>query len=111
MVSGVVLPPLAAAALGGESLHCGRSVVGVLLAAGRKDRGVGAVVDVPRVAPWSIAAMIGSVLGFFVLGLIRRMPMWVGIGTSWSRDTGISDGILPCETAPGVLGPNYRKRK
>ena len=82
MVSGVVLPPLTAAALGRESLHCGRSVVGVLLAAGRKDRGVGGGVDVPRVTPWSIAAMIGSVLGFFVLGLIRRMPMWVGIGTS-----------------------------
>ena len=111
MVSGVVLPLLAAAALGGESLHWGRSVVGVLLAAGRKGRGVGAVVDVPRVAPRSIPAMIGGVLGFFVLGLIRRMPMWVGTGTSWSRDTGISDGILPGETAPGVLGPKYRKRK
>ena len=55
--------------------------------------------------------MIGGVLGFFVLGFIRRLPMWIGTGTFWSRDTGISDAMMPGESAPGVLGPQYHQRK
>ena len=111
MVSGVVLPLLAATALGGESLHRGGSVVGILVAVGLLGTGVGAVVDFPWVTPWSIAAMIAGGIGLFVLGFIRRVPMWIGIGRSWSRDTGISDGILPGESAPGVLGPTYHERQ
>ena len=111
MVSGVVLPLLAAAALGGESLHRGGSVVGVLLTAGLLGTGVGAVVDLTWVTPWSIATMIGGGLGFFVLGFIRRVPMWIGIGKAGPDTEEISDGILPGESAPGVLGPKYHKRK
>ena len=110
-VSGVVLPLLAAAALGGESLHRGGSVVGILLAAGLLGTGVGAVVEIPWVTPWSIAAMIAGGIGFFVLGFIRRVPMWIGIGPSGPHTEEISDGILPGETAPGVLGPKYHQRK
>lgn len=118
MVSGVVFPLLAAAALGGESLHRGGSVVGVLLTAGLLGTAAGAVVDIPGMTPWSIAAMIGSVVGFFVLGFIRRVPMWIGIGPAGPQTEEISDGLLPGESAPGVLGtlhsqqrPTYHKRK
>lgn len=118
VASGVVFPLLIAAALGGESLHRGGSVVGILLAAGLLGTGVSTVVDFPWVMPWSIAAMIGGGIGFFVLGFIRRVPMWIGIGPSGPHTDEISDGILPGESAPGVLGsihhkraPTYHKRK
>ena len=52
MASGVVVPLLIAAALGGESPHRGESVVGILLAAGLLGTGVSAVVDNPWVTPW-----------------------------------------------------------
>ena len=69
-----------------------------------------AVVDIPWVTPWSIVAMIVSVVGFFVLGFIRRMPMWIGIGPSGSHTDEIPDGMLPGESRPGMLSPKYHKR-
>ena len=110
MASGVVVPLLIAAALGGESPHRGESVVGILLAAGLLGTGVSAVVDIPWVTPWSIVAMIVSVVGFFVLGFIRRVPMWIGIGPSGPHTDEISDGLLPGESRPGVLSPKHHKR-
>ena len=110
MASGVVLPLLASAALGGEALHRGGSVVGVLLVAGMLGSAVGDTMEIPWLKTWGIVAIVAGGLGFFALGFIRRVPMWIGGGTFGSPRTEVSDGTLPGETSPGVLGRKPAKR-
>jgi hypothetical protein len=103
MISGAVGPLLIGAALGGEALHKNGWIVGLLLAGGVIATSTGAVRDVGWLRWGGLVAMLVGGIGFFVLGFIRRVPMWIG-GVFGTPRTGVSDGRLPGESEPGRLG-------
>ena len=102
MVSGAVVPLLIGAALGGEALHKNGWIVGVLLAGGVIATSIGDVFDVGGLKWGGLAAMCVGGIGFFVLGFIRRVPMWIG-GVFGMPRQDVSDGRLPGESEPGRL--------
>ena len=107
MLSAVVLPLVIAAALGGEALHKGGSIVGVVLVAGIMGFAFGGTAELSWMRTWGVIAIVVGVLGFFALGYIRRVPIWIG-GVGLVRKKEVSDGLLPGESAPGVLSSKRR---
>ncbi|MCW2756954.1 MAG: hypothetical protein JWO46_700, partial [Nocardioidaceae bacterium] len=64
---------------------------------------VGSVDDDRVLDRWGLVALVAGVAGFFVLGYVRRVPMWIGSWSTGRHD--VSDGRLPGESEPGVLTP------
>jgi hypothetical protein len=79
MIGGVVGPLLAAAVLGGESIRRGGGVVGVLLVAGLAAGGAGQIVDRPWLTWAGAAALALSVIAFWTMGWIAKVPMYIGL--------------------------------
>ena len=102
VTAGFILPLLGAAIFGGESLVRGGGVVGGLLVVGMLTTAVGSALEHEDWRFWGIVIIVAGAVGFFILGFIRRVPMWIG-GVFRIRRAEVSDGILPGESSPGVL--------
>lgn len=106
MVASVLLPLAIAAALGGEALVRGGFAIGLTLVAGVGIIATAPTFDQDWLQPWGIGLVALGVVLFFVIGAIRKVPMWIGGGYLGSpKGIEISDGTLPGESRPGVLDP------
>ncbi|WP_431279976.1 hypothetical protein [Leifsonia poae] len=86
IIGGIALPLLIAAVLGGEAIRAGGGIIGFLLivglfatVAGSTEMGQDALGPVwSSWAFWGgITMMALAVLGFFVIGWIAKVPMWL----------------------------------
>jgi len=104
MVASVLLPLAIAAALGGEALVRGGFAVGLTLVTGIGIFAISPVFDQAWLQPWGIGLTVFGALLFFVIGAIRKVPMWLGYGVPASpKLVELSTGTLPGESSPGVL--------
>ena len=92
-----LLPVVAAAVLGGLALHRYGWIVGLLFGAGFAVLVYGSTQDRSAMSRWGGGMLVVSVLGFFAIGYIRRVPMWIGGVFGLSRIT-VSDGELAEES-------------
>ena len=103
MVGAVLLPLAVAAGLGGEALVRGGFLVGLTLVAGIGITAIAPAFDQAWLQPWGVGLIVlGGVL-FFVIGAIRKVPMWLGYGYGYPKVIELSPGTLPGESSPGVL--------
>ncbi|MCB5282520.1 hypothetical protein QK292_15090 [Arthrobacter sp. AL08] len=86
IIGGLVLPLLLAAVLGGEAIRAGAGFVGFFLIAGMLAAAVGTTeagqeLLGPVWGPWAVwgggALMVLAVGGFWIVGWIARVPMWI----------------------------------
>ncbi|HSO90778.1 MAG TPA: hypothetical protein VLR70_06490 [Arthrobacter sp.] len=86
IIGGTVVPLLLAAVLGGEAIRAGAGFIGFflivgLLAATAGSTELGLELLGPVWAPWAlwggIALMALAVAGFWIVGWIARVPMWL----------------------------------
>ncbi|MCD9198745.1 hypothetical protein [Aeromicrobium wangtongii] len=109
LIGGVVGPLLAAAVLGGESIRRGGGLVGVLLVGGLGAGGAGQVIDRPWLTWCGAAAVALSVIGFWAMGWIAKVPMYIGL--PWAH----GDVVQRDDSAPKDLfggdDPRLRPRR
>jgi len=111
MVASVLLPLAIAAALGGEAIVRGGFAVGLTLVAGIGIFAIAPTFDQAWLQPWGIGLIALGVVLFFVIGAIRKVPMWLGYGYLGSpKAIEVSAGTLPGESSPGVLDPKSENR-
>ena len=102
MVAAVLLPLAVAAGLGGEALVRGGFAIGLTLVAGIGIFAIAPSFDQAWLQPWGIGLMVLGAVLFFVIGAIRKVPMWIGY--RWGpKVVKVSTGTLPGESSPGVL--------
>jgi hypothetical protein len=99
VTSAILGPVTIAAVLGGLTLNRYGWVVGLGFGAGFQLLVVGNTLDEPRTTVTGIVLLVVPVLGFFLLGYVRRVPMWIGgrLGPRRVVDGGLADG----EDRPG----------
>jgi hypothetical protein len=86
ILGGIVLPLLIAAVLGGEAIRAGGGVVGFFFIAGlftiiAGENELGQEMIGPVWAPWALwgggALMVLGGAGFWIIGWIAKVPMWI----------------------------------
>lgn len=77
-VGGFVAPILVAAILGGEAITRGGGLVGLLFTYGLVGGATGQALGIGWLKWTGIAALVATVVGFWVIGWIAKVPMYVG---------------------------------
>lgn len=99
--SAILWPVTISAVIGGLTLNRYGWVVGLVFGAGFQLTVVGSVLSQPLTLGIGLALLVGAVPLFFVIGAIRRVPMWIG-GRFGPRVV-IDDGRAEGEDEPGHL--------
>ncbi|MCW2770022.1 MAG: hypothetical protein JWR27_1455 [Aeromicrobium sp.] len=108
-VAGVVGPVLAAAVVGGESIRRGGGVIGVLLTYGLVAGATGHALEIGW-AFWTGSIALGlGVVGFWVIGWIARVPMYIGL--PWAHGTVVQRSDAPPTDHIGTDDPRLRPRR
>jgi len=78
IAGGIGIPILAGAVLGGEAIMRGGGLVGFLFAAGLIGGPTGQVFGIVWLAVAGYVALALGVIGFFVIGFRKKVPIWIG---------------------------------
>jgi hypothetical protein len=108
-VGGVVGPILAAAVFGGESIRRGGGVIGALFTYGLVAGAAGLGLDIGWAFWTGVVATGLGVMGFWVIGWIAKVPMYIGVPWAHGRVVKRSDAA-PTDRI-GTDDPRLRPRR
>lgn len=106
LATGIVGPLLAAGIMGGEAIRRGGGVIGVLVVGGLVGVAAGTVFE----SRWTVvvgAIALGlGIVGFWVIGWIAKVPMYVGL--PWSHGRVVQRSDAPPGDRLGTDDPRLR---
>jgi hypothetical protein len=109
VVFGIVGPLLAAAVLGGESIRRGGGFIGVLVTAGLVAGASGDGFGIPWLM-WSGGIALGlGIVGFWVIGWIAKVPMYIGL--PWAHGKVVQRDDTPPKDVIRADDPRLRPKR
>jgi len=96
IAGGIGVPIIAGAVLGGEAIIRGGGLVGLLFALGLLAGPTGQVFGITWLMLSGYAALALGVVGFFVIGFRKKVPMWIGL--PWAKVRSWNDPTDPNTT-------------